>query len=131
MSMTVREISRWTTQSHPAPTLFLKSGDAVDLDLHERLAVSVALEIAALGLVLHNLDLLRAADERHGPRDLGAFDQGRSDGRVHSIIDEEDLVEGDGVTLLDRIGELLDGDGVAFGDDILLPASLDYGHFHK
>ena len=90
-----------------------------------------ALEIAALGLVLHDFDLLCAADGRHRPCDLRARDQGRADGRVHSIVDKENLVEGDSVTLLDRSGELLDRDGVALRDDILLPASLDYGHFHR
>ncbi len=92
--------------------------------------MSATFVVAALGLVLHDFDFLAAADNHDGPLDLRTFDKRCADGRVRAVVDQENLVERDGVTLLEVAGELLDRDSVALGDDILLPAGLNYGHFH-
>ena len=90
-----------------------------------------ALVVAALRLVLHHLDFLTQSGENNGALDLCALDNGRTDGRVRAVVDEEHLAEDNCVTLLQIPRELLYSDNVALRDDILLPASLDYGHFHS
>jgi len=92
--------------------------------------MSATFVVAALRLVLHYFYLLSPADHRDGPLHARALYSGRADGRVRTVVDQENLVERDGVALLEVVGELLDRDSVALGDDILLPAGLDDGHFH-
>jgi len=100
--------------------------------------VTLALIVAALWLVLHHLNLLPEPGEDDGALDLRAFDNRRADGRVRAVVYEKHLVKDNCVTYFpDRFtpsyveGELLNNNRVALGDDILLPAGLDYGHFHS
>ena len=59
-----------------------------------------ALVVAALWLVLHHLDFLTQSGENNGALDLCALDNGRTDGRVRAVVDEEHLAEDNRVTLL-------------------------------
>ena len=90
-----------------------------------------ALIVATLRLILHHLDFLIQSGENNGALDLRALDEWRADGRVRAVVDEEHLAKDNCVTLLQIPGELLNNNRVAFGDDILLPTGLDYGHFHS
>ena len=90
-----------------------------------------ALVVAALWLVLYHFDFLSQSGENNGALDLRALDSWRADGRVRAVVDEEHLVEDNCVTFFQIPRELLYSDSVALRDDILLPASLDYGHFHS
>src|SRR3989344_1116736 len=89
------------------------------------------LVVAALRLVFDYLHLLPKSSLNNGALDLRTLDNGRADGRVRAVVDEEHLAEDNRVTLLQIPRELLNNDSVALGDDILLPAGLDYGHFHS
>src|SRR3990167_5275200 len=90
-----------------------------------------ALVVAALRLVFHHLDFLTQSGLNNGALDLCALDKRRTDGRVRAVVDEEHLAEDNRVTFLQIPQELLDNNSVALRDDILLPAGLDYGHFHS
>src|SRR3989344_2676745 len=107
------------------------SRNGVDLHFENRLAVAAALVVAALRLVLHHFNFLCLPGENNGDLDLCALDDGRTDGRVRAVVDEEHLAKDNRVTLLQIPRELLNSDNVALRDDILLPAGLDYGHFHS
>src|SRR3989344_7552350 len=93
--------------------------------------MSLALVVAALRLILHHFNLLILPGENNSALDLCAFNKRRADGRVRAVVYEEHLAKDNRVTLLQIPRELLYSDSVALGDDILLPASLDYGHFHS
>ena len=89
------------------------------------------LVVAALRLVFDYLHLLPKSSLNNGALDLRTLDCGRADGRVRAVVDEEHLAKDNRVTLLQVPGELLNNNRVALRDDILLPAGLDYGHFHS
>jgi hypothetical protein len=86
---------------------------------------------AALLLVPDDQDLRSAADLRDGAGHFGLGDVRSADGRVLAVVDQEDLVEGDGIALFVGAGELLDGDGVPFRDRVLLASRLYDGEFHR
>src|SRR3989338_9321941 len=90
-----------------------------------------ALIVAALRLILHHLHFLIQSGENNGALDIGSLNDRSPDGRVRAVVDEEHLAKDNRVTLLQIPGELLYLNSVALRDDILLPASLDYGHFHS
>ncbi len=89
-----------------------------------------SLVVTTLGLVLHDVNLLRLTGKRDRARDLCAFDNRRTDGRVRAVVHEQYLIEDNRVTLLEVAGELFNRNYVALRDDKLLPAGLNYGHFH-
>lgn len=93
--------------------------------------MAATLVVATLRLVLHDVNFLRTGNHRDCALDLRAFDRRRADGRVHTVVYEENLVKNDRITLLQVAGELFNRNCVAFGDDKLLPARLNYGHFHS
>src|SRR3989344_8524544 len=101
------------------------------LHFKERLAMPFAFVVAALWLILHPLNLLPEAGEDDGALTLRIIDNGRADGRVRAVVDEEHLAKDNWVALLQILGELLYNDTIALLDDILLPARLNYGHFHS
>ncbi len=93
-----------------------------------------ALKVATLRLVLNHFDFLGFPGEDDRTFDLCALDEWHTDGRVRAVVDEEYLIKYDCVTFsqvyLLGIRELLYRNNIAFRDDVLLPSSLDYGHFH-
>ena len=91
----------------------------------------LALVVAALRLILHHFNLFAQSGEDDRALDLCALNDGRTDGCVRAVVDEEYLAEDNRVALFQVPRELLDRNSVALGDDILLPAGLDYGHFHS
>lgn len=103
----------------------------INFYFEERLAMTAALEIATLRLVFDDLHLVGATVFDDGAFHFGSLDNRSPDGCVRAIINEKYFVERHTIAFLKAFGELLDEDGVSLGDDILLPASLDYGHFHS
>jgi len=90
---------------------------------------------AALLLVFDHQDGGVAADLLDGALDRGLGDIGRADSGVFTVIDEQDLVEDDLVSLLVFLAlggrKLLDRDRVPFRDRVLLAAGLDDCEFHS
>src|SRR3989338_7636137 len=103
----------------------------IDFDFENWLAMPFAFVVATLRLILHHLVFLIKPGENNSALALCPLDEGRADGRVRAVVDEEHLAEDNRVTFLQIPRELLDNNSVALRDDILLPAGLDYGHFHS
>ena len=72
---------------------------------------------------LENADLVSAAFGDHGSGHGGAFHEGSTDLQFLAFANGEDFRQGDGVADLDAQG--LNLEEIAFGDAILLAASLD------
>ena len=90
-----------------------------------------ALIVATLRLILHHLHLFPKSGLNNSALDLCTFNDRRTDGRVRAVVYEEHLVKYNRVTFFQVPRELLYSNSVALRDDILLPAGLDYGHFHS
>src|SRR4029079_12251964 len=124
---------RWAAESRPfreldAPFLcaialpLLPGGDAGDLHLGQRLAVTLALVVAGLVLELVDPDLrtLGVRDDLSGHRSAGKL---RRVGDEIFAVDKQHRRKRQGVARLAR--ELLDLDHIALGDLVLLAAGLD------
>src|SRR5210317_214145 len=97
--------------------------DAGDLQFGVRLAMALALEVVLAAAELDDLDLLAATLRLDGGGDLAAVEVGCADLDVVAIGNQQHLVEFDRPALF--AGELLDPDGVALGDPVLLTAAQD------
>lgn len=93
--------------------------------------MATALVVAALGLEFNHFNLLALACGNDSTLNLCALDSGSSDSRVRAVVDQQHLVEAHLVAGDLVAWELLNENSVALGDYVLLPAGLDYGHFHS
>src|SRR3989344_4445744 len=70
------------------------------LNLEEMLAVASELEVAALGLVFHNIYFLIASDFGDFGRDFRVGELRSAAGGIGAVIGQKHLVEGNGITEL-------------------------------
>src|SRR5262245_17854361 len=104
--------------------------DRGNLHRGERLAVAVLATVALAPTVLVDEQLLAAARGNHLGADAGARDDRRTDGDGLAVGHQQHLIEGDGARLAGLavvVGELLDAEGLARLNPVLLPTRCDYG----
>ena len=94
--------------------------DLLDLNLGIGLTVALTLAVALLGIVLEDADLLALAVFHHRGLHLGAGNGGGADGGVVAVQNRQDLVKDHLIAGL--LGQLLDKQGVALSDLVLLTA---------
>src|ERR1700722_17248609 len=108
-----------TTRSASA----LRKRDFRDLDLGERLAMTVEFADALFRLIAEDENLLVLGLAQHRSGDAGAAHGRRSDAHALAAARQHDSVEGDVRSGL--AGQQVATNDVAFGDLILLAAGLD------
>ena len=101
--------------------LFGCSLDLGDLDLGERLAVSVAARVAGLGFVLHDIELFAAAVSDDFSRNLSG--QGWSTELELVAFGLHKGLQLEGLSFFDV--QFLNGNHIAFLDEVLLSPGFD------
>jgi len=92
--------------------------------------VTSLLEIAALLLVFDSRNLLSATLKFEECFDFASLDRWHANSRILAVIDKQNLVKRDLITLGVLTGDLLDLDDIADGDLVLLASCFDDCEFH-
>jgi hypothetical protein len=93
--------------------------------------MAIFFEVTRFLFIFDDVDFCRAADFRNRRINLCAFDERSTDSCVRAVINEQNLIEDDGIALFVVAGKFLDLHFFSNRDLILLAAGLYYCKFAR